>query len=452
MRLFYSFLLSAFIAGTTANSQTASRLVAYSIRDYENGTSFELTDTTHFNFSGYRGGDLTQPMKYDSSHAWKYISTILTDDRKVYQTFDVNDNMLTYLQQQWDIGTAVWQDDIMNIYTYDVNDLVSQQVNITWNTGTNVWDSTSKTTYSYDVDGNLLIRTKQTWNNGTNSWENSEKDTYSYTIDGMASSHTYETWNGTTWDNITRKSWAYTNGDVTLYLEEQWSITNNIWENYLQLISTYDTDHHLLTRTTQSWISGAWQNDYLKTNTYTGDDLTMSEDQSWNSGTSSWQNSSRGIFTYDADHNLIEDISQVWNGFSDYDNLTRFQKEYNTYNQLTYQLSENWDGTSWTPFLFDRIYSYYYEEYTTAPVSASAGMKNSGIKLFPNPGTDRFTILSADVIDGHIRILNELGQVVRTKNISGHREVIDMSAMSPGIYFIEVRGEKAHFNTTFIRQ
>lgn len=62
--------------------------------------------------------------------------------------------------------------------------------------------------------------------------------------------------------------------------------------------------------------------------------------------------------------------------------------------------------------------------------------------VYPNPATNYLTI-SSDATSGTIVILNLLGQVMSTHNITGTLTSIDIEALGEGIYFVSIESGSA---------
>jgi len=66
-----------------------------------------------------------------------------------------------------------------------------------------------------------------------------------------------------------------------------------------------------------------------------------------------------------------------------------------------------------------------------------------GLKLFPNPFSDYFTIESETALDNSsIEILNNLGQVVFSKELSGRQIKLDIADLSSGVYYYTIKSAK----------
>jgi hypothetical protein len=63
-----------------------------------------------------------------------------------------------------------------------------------------------------------------------------------------------------------------------------------------------------------------------------------------------------------------------------------------------------------------------------------------GLKIYPNPATDRVFIQSDERIDFY-RILNMQGQEVKSGDLTGRQPEIGISELQPGFYFLEISGK-----------
>lgn len=65
----------------------------------------------------------------------------------------------------------------------------------------------------------------------------------------------------------------------------------------------------------------------------------------------------------------------------------------------------------------------------------------TSIKVYPNP-TDGLLYLDHGLGDGHLHILNHLGQVVYNGSLPAPDESIDMSELAPGLYTAQLAGNE----------
>ncbi|MEY5041562.1 MAG: hypothetical protein RLZZ414_1110, partial [Bacteroidota bacterium] len=68
-------------------------------------------------------------------------------------------------------------------------------------------------------------------------------------------------------------------------------------------------------------------------------------------------------------------------------------------------------------------------------------VKNTSVKVYPNPATTSINIEFEDFnqLDNYkVEFLNSVGQLIQTININNSLEVIDVSNLSKGIYFLQI--------------
>lgn len=98
------------------------------------------------------------------------------------------------------------------------------------------------------------------------------------------------------------------------------------------------------------------------------------------------------------------------------------------------------------------------QEITYFKIDQSLGMGDviaqyAGIKLYPNPAATTITLAvpqDAALPDGY-EIYNSLGQLMSKGNIKAHTSVIDVNALSTGVYFIKVASEAGTKTLQFIK-
>ncbi len=85
--------------------------------------------------------------------------------------------------------------------------------------------------------------------------------------------------------------------------------------------------------------------------------------------------------------------------------------------------------------------------------------KGEGVKTFPNPVKDKLTIVNSGFKNGPgiiISIYNLLGEKVKTitpeEKMLSQQSVIDISDLSKGIYWLNLRADEKSFSTKFIKQ
>lgn len=81
----------------------------------------------------------------------------------------------------------------------------------------------------------------------------------------------------------------------------------------------------------------------------------------------------------------------------------------------------------------------------------SIANNNNGIEIFPNPVTDYLTI---DITQGTYQsctITNALGQVMMQQQLNKKQTTLDLSRLSPGLYFVSLQGESGAAAFRFLK-
>lgn len=65
-------------------------------------------------------------------------------------------------------------------YTFNINNELTTLLNSNWNESTSQWISNIKFDYTYDTNGNPLLENYSSWNESTSQWINSSKQEYTF--------------------------------------------------------------------------------------------------------------------------------------------------------------------------------------------------------------------------------------------------------------------------------
>ncbi len=78
--------------------------------------------------------------------------------------------------------------------------------------------------------------------------------------------------------------------------------------------------------------------------------------------------------------------------------------------------------------------------------------KSSLITIYPNPVNQTLTIETSQTKPYKIRVLNTLGQIVLLKDLDYVTEILEVSNLSNGIYFLEIEFEKSISRLRFVKE
>lgn len=90
----------------------------------------------------------------------------------------------------------------------------------------------------------------------------------------------------------------------------------------------------------------------------------------------------------------------------------------------------------------------------TIVISERAGiqtLESIGVTLHPNPARDVFSLTSSNDINGHLTILNNVGQTILTKPIVNSATEINISALSTGVYTVILELKNEVYSTKLLK-
>ncbi|MCD6011594.1 MAG: hypothetical protein K0Q79_1456 [Flavipsychrobacter sp.] len=395
-------------------AQTASRLIAETGWSND-GVSFLLNDSAHYNYSAGRGGDLTHPLKYDNSTTWSYDTGVYTNQWNYIQRYDVNHNDTSDIAQYWDAGMGVWVPYSNTLKFYNSSNKMTSKILQTW--GGSSWVPVARNLYSYDLAGRLIVDQYQVYVMGT--YVATSQTTYYY-------------------DGVTGNLINHTNQD---FVSSTW-VYSNAWDY------TYTSSNQPLTVTKKMWNGSGWTPETLYTNTYnTSGDMTYRLLQIYQTIDSTWRDDSLHIYSGFVSHMPTSDVVQhndtgVWH------NVMQFSYTYNGFNQMTSSTGISWNIPSsvFEYALNDPRRVYFYETYTPSSTSVKPVLANGGsANVYPVPAQNVLNVdLKWDVAQAaSITIFDAQGRVVRqweTPSSTAYASSVSISNLADGLYFISING------------
>lgn len=80
-------------------------------------------------------------------------------------------------------------------------------------------------------------------------------------------------------------------------------------------------------------------------------------------------------------------------------------------------------------------------------------ISSAEVKFFPNPSSKEVSIDFGVAITGKVEIFNTTGQVVRsTEVVAKKQELVDLSALENGIYFIQITSDEVNMTGKLIKE
>jgi hypothetical protein len=179
-----------------------------------------------------------------------------------------------------------------------------------------------------------------TWDTISNNWDLTYLSYFKYDANGHTVGDSMKQWNGLWMENIYADNYYYTGNNLTLSYQYSWN--GSAWDYSWKTVNTF-SGNNVLSSLQQTWnASGYWENSDLDIETYVSGNLATDTAKYWSG--SSWVNYSLITNQYNGS-DLISELVQNWNG-SSWDNSQRVLRSFSS-NGLSYMLYENWNTTSW---------------------------------------------------------------------------------------------------------
>jgi hypothetical protein len=74
------------------------------------------------------------------------------------------------------------------------------------------------------------------------------------------------------------------------------------------------------------------------------------------------------------------------------------------------------------------------------------------INIFPNPAKDKLIIYSNNIQLDNFRIIDFLGREIYSEKVSGKGETLDVSSLSPGLYFLNLQTPQGRCSKKFVKE
>lgn len=424
--LLFALVLPA-ILSQNIQAQTSSRLTAQS--DWvNNGIIFTPVDSSYFNYSSGRGGDLTHTLKYDNATKWVYVdsSTGYENFNNYIQTFDANNNITSITYQYWD--GSEWVLSTKTLYTYNSSNQVTTMTMQTW--GGSSFVPVSQDAYSYNAAGKMYLDIYGVWDALTLIFDMTSQKTYIYDpTNTYVVNETDETYVSGSPVYTNKYDYNYTSGQLINVITSTWN--GSAWIGNNMITYSYDGSGNILNRLYQLWdaLAGTFDNDSLNIYSYAGGTMPQTNIvQTWNdSGSGSWNNIMEYVYSYNGSNQLTQAVGTAWNVVG---------------------IFEHASG--------DPMSSYYYSSYTSG-VSSVKNISNNGgtANIYPVPTQNMLHIdLTWNVAQtATITIYDMQGSVVRQWDApSGtqYNSAIPVNGFADGNYFVQVNGEQGQIVKQFV--
>jgi hypothetical protein len=404
-----------------------------------------------------------------------------------------------------------WLDGIRNTNTYTAGKLVESRL-IKRENYTNIWKNFQKTDYVYHKTGSVYIKTLSYWDDSL-QWYNKQKDVSFGTGDHYF--YTSYLWNLSLklWIPTDSVVQIY---DTSAYPVQsytyKWDPASSVWMNYKKEENFRDK---ALRRNIGIWYfwnnSIGWKKTYkfegyIKSNG-TDSIYYVYEGKSDNSG---WDTTEKYTYYYDAKNRLIIEIDYVKdNSFNIWNKLDKYEFRYDAFGRENYSATYSWVNTTWegnehytlefnskgkeihrliyvwndqkkdwdTSKLQDNVYdtsgsklltcfynydNYYYTFILKAktryfyPDSMVVGLieRNSEkLRIYPNPASDQvyFEFKSNNPFTT-MYLFNAKGELIRSESVRNGWNVLDLSLLPAGMYYIKIEDQQKIYTGKVLKQ
>jgi hypothetical protein len=362
-----------------------------------------------------------------------YDNGVYVNSYKNVYTYNSSDLMTSRIEYMWD-GTQ-FEPSSKTVKAYDQYDNEIEYTYYYWDMNDWVIGYGNKTSNTYTATGKILVSTISEFDINTAVWTPYYRMTNTYNASSYQTSVLYEMYDAGNWENMSKEEYTLNaSGHWSEIMIFNWDLHTNDWQEETKVIgiSWLDFDEFLvLEGIIQTKNNNVWENEMKILVTYNGNKMILSETyQRWLFG--SWVNSERNVNTYDAKNNLTENLYQnyllTW--------ITNGGQRY------LYDYAANGNVLSIEDSFYDM--GQWIKSGKRINIYFSSSIKNSkkehNLSVYPNPVMDRLTIeLNSDNIS-IINVFNISGQNVISRQVGANsgKVNIDVANLNSGVYFIQV--------------
>ena len=273
---------------------------------------------------------------------------------KYVYQYDSNDRRVSYLW--FKLNGNDWLPYQGATYSYDQGRLVEI---LTEYISGEEWINSFRQTYQYDDNGNLTVYLEENWDENNSVWVNSNRDTYEYE-NNLVVSDIDEYW-ANEWIKHRKYTTKYNAAglkDTTF--EASW-YNNSEWVDFKRQYYNYDENGNLIFQMDEALNdNNDWDEKYRHNFTYndTTGLLTRELVEYYNSDT--WLNAQQKTYYYNENYKLTDFIYESSSGGTYYDNREKISSDYNENDLLSQKFGYKWDGYQWAQY--DRVLNFTYKD------------------------------------------------------------------------------------------
>jgi hypothetical protein len=410
------------------------------------------------------GSILTETHSVKNNDSWVFSYRSVT-------TYNTANKILTVMESEFISGS--WLNYYKTEFVYDSNGNLESEEYSSFDGNSWELEEGYRSVHTYTNSNKIETITYSEY---SGTYEPVSKETYTYDTDDYLIEIVTEEHDGSNWENISKIEFVNNaSGISTTQISYEWDDVNTAWlgtEKYLSIQWKAPAEGKRITALFDVVFS---QNEFIGT-TYQIWDETL------NSGSGGWKDSLQMSFTYNSANkpliNLIKfpvsfgglvtwlDVLRVKNTYDSKGNLSEFLVEqsaggfswtvlfgfksnyvYDTKDNLETINYETYQNGTWSSSGIDRyIYSYTF-------LSTPKRSMNNAFKMYPNPSKDFVTIEFDADKQTVITVFDITGQKVMSKSASlnATQEVINVSELNNGVYFLQINNGKGTNTRKFIK-
>jgi hypothetical protein len=280
---------------------------------------------------------------------------------------------------RWDATVSNWSKIPYSqiYYTYDANKNLKQRLVYNAYGIYSYLDEIHK--FTYDSKNNKTSQMDSTYQDG---WHG---NFYNYTYDSKNNLTVTGSWfpDYEEYEQVI-KTYDPNNNLISSLTQLQASYTNYAWSNLQRDSFIYDVNNRLSSTISQNWSAGAWKNTRKyydmtwEANNNKFDDISLATayiTQSWDG--QKWVNDAKHSTTFDANSRISSSIIQGWN--SDvWVNSTQNTFVYDVNNNIINNINQLWSTTEWVN---SNIINYVYDSYGHQISAVSKSLNPDGTAI-----------------------------------------------------------------------
>ncbi len=281
-------------------------------------------------------------------------SSVFGASKNIYQ-YDNNDKRILFLELK--LNGNDWIPNRRDTYTYDQERLIKILSEYYSN---EQWVNSMRQTYTYNENDNVTTYLTEDWNADNTDWVNNRRHTYEYENNKLISDID-EYW-ANKWIKYRRYRTKYNvNGQKDTTFEASW-YDNSEWVDFKRQYYSYNDNGNLIFQMDQALNDNlGWDDAYRHTFTYNDTTAMLEREWVEYLYNGVWLNSSQKIYFYNEYSQLTDIINETSSGGSYYDYREKISSLYDDNHRLYQKFGYKWDEGAQQWIQYDRILNFKYK-------------------------------------------------------------------------------------------